>query len=303
MEGTARRTASVFRYLLALLSFCFSSSAAGRYAHSGPAIGQFEIKTLGAEPGEIEFQSQNAYFTGNPRRLMSGDAQAGIEADDNTISRQLNALEIEVGISRYLKTRVGIEYERERLDDLGSFEEADRFGALKLEEIGAEAIVVFVPRAGDGWGLGMVVEYEMPVESGGAKTLNVGPIFEWARGPWELSLNPTLAQSLGGERNEAGQTDDKIDFGYAARLMHHWSKDIAFAIEAYGAVERIGGHGGRSDASRVFGDFNQHRAGPVAYWNTGVANGAEATLGLGVLFGLNGSTSDTALKASLEVTF
>src|SRR5690606_23212605 len=196
---------------------------------------------------------------------------------DNSIARQRHALEIEVGITRYLKARVGIEYERERLDDIGSFEEANRFGALKLEEFAAEAIVVFVPRPGDGWGLGMVVEYEIPTESAGARTLNVGPIFEWAQGAWVLSLNPMLSQFFGGERNEAGQADEKIDFSYAARLMHRWSKDFAFAIEAYGTIERIGGHGGRSDASRAFGDFDQHRIGPVAYWSADVTEGTEAT--------------------------
>ncbi|MEW8467556.1 MAG: hypothetical protein AB2637_03455, partial [Candidatus Thiodiazotropha sp.] len=30
----------------------------GSAAVSGPAIGQFEVKNLNAEPGEIEFQSQ-----------------------------------------------------------------------------------------------------------------------------------------------------------------------------------------------------------------------------------------------------
>lgn len=303
MQGGARRTVSAFRYRLALLAFCSLGLAATPHAHAGPAIGQFEIKALSVEPGEIEFQSQNAFFTGNPRRQTSGDAQTGIEADDNTIARQRHALEIEVGITRFLKARLGIEYERERLDDVGSFHEADKYGALKLEEFAAETIVVFLPRPGDGWGLGMVVEYEIPTESGGAKTLNVGPLFEWAQGPWVVSLNPMLTQFFGGERNEVGQADEKIDFSYAARLMHRWSKDFAFAIEAYGTIERIAGHGGRSDESRTFGDFNQHRIGPVAYWSADVREGTEATLGLGVLFGLNESTSDAALKASLELTF
>ena len=38
---------------------------------AGPSIGQFEIKSLDAVPGRIEFQSQNAYTLGNPRRSVA----------------------------------------------------------------------------------------------------------------------------------------------------------------------------------------------------------------------------------------
>lgn len=113
----------------------------------------------------------------------------GIEGDDNSIARQRHGLEIEFGITRYLKTRLGIEYERERLDNIGSTQDAEAFGDPALDEYAAEAVVVFVPRAGDGWGLGMVVEYEHPAETGGARTLNVA------------SFNPTLTQFFNGERN------------------------------------------------------------------------------------------------------
>lgn len=290
MPGAKRPIAALAVTLLALSE-----------ASAGPAIGQLEIKTLSSEPGEIELQSQNAYAMGNPRRrtLVTPD---GIEADDNTVTRQRHALELEFAVTRYLKTRVGIEYERERLDDIDTLSQANSFGTIELDEYAAEAIVVFVPRDGDGWGLGMVVEYEHPADGDGAKTLNVGPILELANGKWIMSLNPILTQVFGGERNEAGQRDEKIDFSYTVRILHHWSDHIDLALEAYGTIERIGGRGGRSEASQLFGDFDQHRVGPVAYWNYEVAD-IETNLGLGVLFGLNSATSDVALKTSLEVTF
>jgi len=44
--------------------------------HAEPAIGQFELKDLEAEPGEIEFQSQNAWSFGQPRRRWAGLARS-----------------------------------------------------------------------------------------------------------------------------------------------------------------------------------------------------------------------------------
>lgn len=268
---------------------------------AGPAIGQFEIKTLSAEPGEIEFQSQNAYFMGQPRR-RTASAGGEIDADDNSVAKQRHGLEIEVGITRYLKVRLGIEYERERVEDVSSLIEANDFGAMELDEYAAEAVVVFVPPSGDGWALGMVIEYEHPSDPGGARTFNAGPIVEFAHGDWIASFNPTLTQFFGGERNQAGMVDEKLDFSYTARILHHWSEELALALEAYGTVERIGGGGGRSDDAQPFGNFHQHRMGPVAYWTFDAAH-AEAKLGLGMLFGLNSNTADAALKASFELTF
>lgn len=283
-------------------------------AVAGPAIGQFEIKSLRSTPGQFEFQSQNAYDLGIPRRqtrTMGGE----FEADHNSLPRQRNALEIEYGITTFLKARLGVEYERERREDPTSVHDAQGFEDLKLDEYEAEVIWVLVPRRGDGFGLGVVVEYEHPAESGGTKKLNYGPLFEYQNGPWRLTLNPMLSQFLGGDRNEAGKKDEKIDFGYSARILNRWSESFAVALEAYGSIERIGGRGGRSDDAQLFGDFDQHRIGPVLYWSWipggegshthpfGRDRDSEVTLGVGTLFGLNDDTPTASLKLSMEVEF
>jgi hypothetical protein len=290
------------------------SALSGGPAAAGPAIGQFEVKTLSSEPGEIEFQSQNAYAFGQPRRktITKGGE---LEADDNSLARQRNALELEFGLTPFLKSRIGIEYEKERREDPASIHDAGGYEHLKLDEYAAEVIWIAIPRKGDGLGVGVVVEYEVPAESGGAQTLIAGPIFEWASGPWLLSLNPTLVQFFGGERNEAGQKDEKVDFGYANQLRYRWSEHIDLAVEAYGTVDRIGGRGGKSEEAALFGDFDQHRLGPVVYWNFTPSFAANAksgdddddeqmvSLGVGALFGLNDNTPSTTLKLSMEVTF
>lgn len=308
--GVARGRAIVLNCMAATTAAVFGTAS----AFAGPAVGQFEVKTLDAEPGEIEFQSQNAYSFGNPRRKTITDANGEIEADGNSIARARNALELEFGITKFLKGRIGVEYEKEWRDDPSSVGAAQGFDDLKLDEYAAELIWVVVSRKGDGVGFGFVVEYEIPAESGGAQTLVAGTIFEWAQGPWSLSLSPMLVQFFGGERNDAGRQDEKIDFAYANQLKYRWSPHLDLAIEAYGTVERIGGRGGRSDEAALFGDFDQHRLGPVIYWNFTPQFAAAhrddddndeqmVSLGIGALFGLNEDTPDTTLKLSMEVVF
>ncbi len=277
-------------------------------AMAGPSIGQFEIKSLESTPGEFEFQSQNAYDLGIPRRqtrVVGGE----LEADDNSLPRQRHALEIEYGITTFLKARIGIEFEKERREDPLTVRDANGFESLKLDEYEAEVIWVLIPRRDQGFALGVVVEYEHSAESN-AQKLNYGPLIEWNSGPWRLTLNPMLSQFLSGERNAAGQKDEKTDFMYAARILNRWSENFAVALEAYGTVERIGGRGGKSDEALLFGDFDQHRVGPVLYWSWdaggnpfGRAPESEVTLGLGTLFGLNDDTPTASLKLSMEVTF
>ena len=106
-----------------------------------------------------------------------------------------------------------------------------------------------------------------------------------------------------------------MDFAYANQIKYRWSENLDVAVEAYGTVERIGGRGGRSDESALFGDFHQHRIGPVLYWNftpefAASHNASDdedgeqmVSIGFGTLFGLNDDTPSTTLKLSMEVYF
>ena len=270
---------------------------------AGPAVGQFELKTLESEPGGLEFQSQNAYSWGQPHRQVSGDP-GDLEYDDNTIIRQRHALEMEMGLTRYLKTRIGIEFEKERGDEPGSIYDADSFDALKLSEVGAEVIGILKRREGDGWGLGVVVEIEKPLDSSESTDINMGPIIEIAQGPWLFAAVPTLVHFFGGDANDSGNVDDKWDFAYAVQLAYEFSETWTLTLEAYGTVDRVLGSGNPSESDLIFGDFNQHRAGPVLYYNFKTKpEGAEVSIGTGLLAGLNDNTPDATLKLSVEVNF
>jgi hypothetical protein len=279
-------------------------------AVAGPSLDQYEIKDLDTEPGAFEFQSQNDFSSGNPRRRVRPDG-SGVIADTNTVTRQREGLEVEIGLTSFVKLRLGVQFEQERIDDPGSFSDARRMGPLEFDGYGAETIWTFVPRKGDGVGAGVLVQWEQSPHSEEASTLTIGPIIEWQNGAWSATLNPTVIQYFGGEPEDK----NKVDFGYAARIMYRSSSQYALALEAYGGVERISG-GSPSESERVFGKFNQYRLGPVFYWTFGdddddmpVASKAESerhvetTLGTGLLLGVNKNTPATTLKLSLDIDY
>ncbi|MEW8052907.1 MAG: hypothetical protein AB2809_21330 [Candidatus Thiodiazotropha sp.] len=276
---------------------------AGSAAVAGPAIGQFEVKNLNAVPGEIEFQSQNAHTFGNPKRDLR-NVGGEFEYDDNSVVKQRHALELEFGITRRFKSRIGIEYEKERLDDPDSPEQANEFSGLDLSEIGAEVIWVVDPIEENDWGFGLVAEYEHPLEDEEASLLLVGPIFQVERSEWWSIINLYLVRHLGGDQPR----DEKIDFAYATQFGFELNQDWQLALEAYGTADRIGDTGNASEEAQLFGDHNQHRLGPVFYYIGGL--GGEPTdeessvsIGVGLLFGINDNTPDTTLKWSVEVEF
>lgn len=304
----------------ALLALCRSVGAE-------PAIGQFEMKDLDNEVGRIELQSQNAHAFGQPRRRFLETEPGEVVYDDNAIVRQRHALEIEMTISRFHRMRLGIEYENEGLDEPPSPRQADALAGLKLTEVAIESVFILVPLKGDGVGFGALIEYEHPIEPGELNSVVMGPIVQAVWGPWSATANLLLVKHFGdGERTAEGlERDDKWDFAYAAQLMLQASERWAFAVEAYGTVDRLGSSGHPGEGALVFGDHDQHRIGPLVYATFGLdrgkdrhevvglgaeddadaddEEGAEVTIGLGMLFGLTDSTPDATLKWSVEVEF
>jgi hypothetical protein len=293
-------------------------------AGAEPFVGQFELKTLESGPDYLEFQSQNAYSWGQPIRRSALTDDNELAFDENSVTRLRNALEIEKGWTRYFKTRIGIEFEQERFDEPESLATANSFDEWKLTEVGGEAIAIFIPRNGDGFGLGAVVEVEFPTASEESNTVIIGPILELASGPWLFAAVPTLVHDFGGEGEDGGPVDDKWDFAYAAQLAYTVSERLTLALEAYGTIHRLGDSGFVSEEAALFGDFDQHRIGPIAYFSWELGGGGEAgsgeaagisegddgddegsevTLGIGALAGLNANTPDGTLKLSLEVDF
>ncbi|HEY4366805.1 MAG TPA: hypothetical protein VGN07_06180 [Steroidobacteraceae bacterium] len=314
-----RRHVPVTAHLIALAGCCAFAPLKAE-----PVIGQFELKTLDSAPGAYEFQSQNAWSWDQPQRQIEADGPDDFAADENSITCERYALELERGFTRFFKMRVGVEFEKERLDDPATIERANDFGALKLAEVGIEAVAIFVPREGDGAGLGVVAELEGPPNQDEPNNLTLGTIVEFKSGPWLAAAVPMVVHSFGGDAEAGERVDNKWDFAYAAQLMYTFSAAWSLAFEGYGTVERIGNTGHPSDSAQRFGDFDQHRAGAILYYTYDFdgarpapltakpmslseedeeSEGTSLTVGFGLLEGLNGNTPDHTLKLSIEVHF
>lgn len=300
------------------------SFGAPNAALCGPVIGQYELKTLDSAPGAFEFQSQNAWSWGEPSRQVATTVPGEFVVDDNDIISARYALELEIGITHHFKTRIGIEFEKERLDEPPTLDQVNDFDALKLADAGIEFIGILIPRDGDGAGLGVVAEFEGPPDHSGPNNLTLGPIVEFQSGAWFAAAVPMLVYQFGGHVDPGEKVDDKWDFAYAAQLMYKFTPTWALALEGYGTVERIGNTGTPAEATRLFGDFDQHRIGTVLYYSYEFAGtsrvaageasaalsdagagdeGRSLTIGLGLLAGLNNETPDHTIKLSIEVHF
>ncbi|MGD9785609.1 MAG: hypothetical protein AB7E80_07895 [Hyphomicrobiaceae bacterium] len=314
--------------MLAAAGVIASVGGAAGPAAAEPAIGQFELKGLEAEPGRVEFQSQNAFVMGNPRRRFAPDAPGEFVYDENEVQRLRHALEIEMSLTRFWRMRVGIEFEKERLDDPPAPALANAFDDLKLTEVALESVIILKPVSENGIGFGLLTEFEHPFGSAGLNSIVFGPIIGARSGAWTALLNLTLVHFFGaGEITPDGlEKDNKWDLAYAAQLKHDFSESWALALEAYGTFDRLGSTGRPGEGALAFGDHDQHRAGPVLYyaWRSAAAGGGEVrgldgddgkatgdgddggvevTLGTGLLFGFNDNTPAATLKLSLEVEF
>ncbi|MEE8297071.1 MAG: hypothetical protein V3R26_04485 [Hyphomicrobium sp.] len=290
-------------------------------AAAGPAINQFEVKDLEVEQGEVEIEDQSDWAFGLPRRKFFVDG-GGPEFDDNEVARQRHSIEIGFGLTNWLKIGTGFELEEERVDDPEPGVSPNKFDSLKVTEIQFEGLVVLVPVKTHGIGLGAYVELQLPT-SDEARTLYVGPIIQAVSGPWSATGNFAFVKFLGGTPEEGEAKDEKWDFAYFTQLKYEASEAWAFALEAYGTIDRIGNSGTPSEAAVAIGDQDQHRIGPVLYYTfkrdrmapvTAMKLGAvsegddddegtSATLGLGFLAGLNDNTPDGTLKLGLEIEF
>ncbi|MEQ8823252.1 MAG: hypothetical protein RIC14_02655 [Filomicrobium sp.] len=329
--GRVRSLADFQQGIVLILAGLLLVFPLARSSQAGPAIGQFELKDLEAEPGTVEFQSQNAHSWNQPRRKIEDEGGGEFLLDDNSIARQRHALELEWSLATFLRLRLGIEYEKERLEEPDDLAFANAFADLELDEVALEVVTIFkrVPEAG-GIGFGALAEFEHPVSGDDLNSIVFGPIVQMKQGPWGAVGNLLFIHHFGdGEFDgEEQERDKKWDLGYAAQLTYQLNETWTLALEGYGTFDRLGNSGTPGEERAVFGDHDQHRAGPLVYYAFSVGGDApfsngvaidddeaseaagedeedevEVSIGVGMLFGLNDNTPDQTLKWSVEVEF
>lgn len=174
-------------YLRLLVIVCLFISSYTTKA--GPGIGQFEMKDLEIEVGAIEFQSQNAHSFGQPNRKFIND-DGEFEFDENEYIRQRHALEIEVSLTSFIRSRIGIAFEKERFDEPASLAHTNSFDALKLSEAAFETILVIQPPSERQLGFGLLAELEFAVQDEDqSKSIIFGPILEYNVDAWQALAN------------------------------------------------------------------------------------------------------------------
>jgi hypothetical protein len=284
-------------------------------AEAEPVIGQFELKTLDSARGSFEFQSQNAWSWGHPSRQVRNDDSGLLVFDENAVIRQRHALELEAGLTSNLKMRVGLEFEKERVDEPETPQRANAFDDLQLTEFGVELIAILVPRRDEGASLGLVAEFERPRDREEPDKLILGPIAEFRFGRWFIAAVPMVVRTFGGDDGADSAGDEKWDFMYATQLAYDLSERCSLALEGYGTIERLDSNEHSTESAQLFRDFNQHRVGVVFYYEHGLGDSDRVaspssseddmslTVGIGLLEGINDHTPDHTLKLSVEVDF
>lgn len=144
----------------------------------------------------------------------------------------------------------------------------------------------------NGFGLGWYTGVDVAVHSDTTNTATFGPIFKFGTDKTALAVNTFLAQTFGKNRDEG------IAFAYAWQAKHELREGYAIGIEGYGNIKDIGNNAGL--------DFQEHRVGPVGYYERALTNqdgGPKFKFEAGVLFGLTAGTQDMVVKAKGGVTF
>lgn len=254
------------------------------------AAGTFDVKGAEITKGETEIAVGTAFFSGYP-----------INAD---LLRNSSEVGIGYGFSEWWKAGLKIAFDK----PVG--------GDFEAVTVGAE--VQFLLRKGEGraptiaWYMGV----DAAVQSDQTNTFTFGPLWQWALDDKTSFAVNTLFQRTFGDNRENG-----TDFAYAWQLKREVREGFSMGLEGYGVLPTIGNTPGV--------DFQEHRIGPVLYFERSLKRGDRAApaqismkdskagggdkggddagpklnIEAGILFGLTDATQDRVYKFKGAITF
>lgn len=162
---------------------------------------------------------------------------------------------------------------------------------LFVEEIELGGQYEFIERHGDGLGLAFRTIYEWVLPDHEPDEILFGPLAKYVRGGDSATINAFFIGQVGNEAEI-----DSLELKLNWRLKHEFNENWGLGVEGYGEIE---------DLSHP-GTFNEqeHRIGPVAYYEFGGHNGKPKwEFAAGPLFGISDATSDVTFKFDIEAYF
>lgn len=229
-----------------------------------PADAQFYVRSPDVEKGELTLEEHGAFYSG---------------PGEDERRRQSHEVEAKYGFTDRWEGIVEGFFGQ----DIGESIEARQF------ELGGQYEIV--EREGDGLGLAFRSIYEFALQSGEPDELLFGPLGKYVWGRDSLTINTFFVGQLGDNREIDG-----VELTVNWRLKHEMNEKWAVGVEGYSEIEDLV-HAGSFDEQ-------EHRLGPVAYYETGGHDGKpEWEFAAGVLFGASDATSDLTYKIDAEVEF
>ena len=229
-----------------------------------PASAQFYVRSPDVEKGETAIEEHGAVYAG------PGEEER---------LRQSHELELKHGFT-------------DRWQGIAEAVFKQRIGeSLKGNQLEIGAQYELIERSGDGLGFAFRGIYEFALQDGSPDEILFGPLAKFVNGRDSVTINTFFVTQLGDEA-EIDSLELKVNW----RLKHELGEKFALGVEGYSKIEDLS-HAGTFDDQ-------QHRLGPVAYYEFG---GDERTpeweFAAGALFGVSDATSDVTFKFDAEVKF
>jgi hypothetical protein len=231
---------------------------------SAPASAQFYVRSPEVDKGEAEIEEHGALYSG--------------PGEDERL-RQSHEIEGKYGITERFEGILEGELEQPIGENLEG----------KAIELGGQYEII--QRHGDGFGLAFRTLYEFALPDNSPDEILFGPLAKFVRGHDSVTINTFFVGQVG-DHVEIDGLELKVNWQLKRELNERWS----LGVEGFSEVEDLA-HAGSFDEQ-------QHRLGPVAYYEFPHAEGRpEWKAAGGVLFGLSDATSDFTYKFDLEVEF
>jgi hypothetical protein len=225
---------------------------------------RFELKEPEVKKGESTFEFENS-------------AHAGLPSDVSGLDRTAHETRLNFGLTDYWRLSPGVEMENPADD------------SARLSAATVENIFVLMPIGTSGLGIAWFTATEIALHPDTTNSLIFGPIVRFKTGALSTNFNPFFERTFG-QNHEQGIA---LDYRWQAKL--EVQKSLGVGVEAFGNIENLGDPPPLSQ--------QQHRLGPVVYWQGEIAKGREMTVEVGPLFGLTAATPRFALKLNVEVPF